>query len=169
MFPIPDVLETNIYSYLDDQDNHKTFQFWQSYFQQYVLINIDIKFYFSKYVLSEIDKGFRLVAIDDNICIYCRKFGINLNCNNCNLNPPCLHCYYYHLSTSPCWCRDNNIWVSWKDINNYSEFKYPRYYDFIKSKEFKNLIHNDYILLNNHDSLYDYGWFIPAYNPYSNL
>lgn len=159
-FILPDVVETNIYSYLDDQYNHKTLQFWQAYFQQYILIKIDIKLYFSKFVLSEIDQGLRLVGISDDICYNCRNFGFNFNCHNCNLNPPCVHCYYYYLLDSPCWCFNSNIWVSWKDIKNYSKFKYLRFYDFIKSKEFKNLIQSDYILLNEYDSLYEYGWYI---------
>jgi hypothetical protein len=145
MFAIANELNTQILNFLAKEDNAQTQEFWKEYFTKNILIQIDTKMYFSKYVLSFIDKGFRLSSKTTMPCKMCYLAGHNeknLNCMNCNLDSPCLNCYWYNNSTTPCFCTSDLIHVGWNEVKPFirNVKKYDRYCDFVRGTEWKDFL-----------------------------
>jgi hypothetical protein len=148
MFAIANELNTQILDFLAKEDNAQMPEFWNEYFTKNVLIQINTKMYFSKYVLSYIDKGFRLSSKTTMPCETCYLSGHeekNADCMNCNLDSPCLNCYWYNDTISPCYCSRELIHVSWDEVKPFirNGQKYNRYYDFVRGSEWKDLLEQE--------------------------
>ena len=106
--------------------------YWKELFGHTIISQIDPREYFSKKVLSEIDKGWRLVGFNTQI-------GDQYSSED--VIDPCLNCYWYnsdpHALGDICNCSEHTKLVSWNHIiDAYPSLKrYPRYYDFLRSKE----------------------------------
>lgn len=128
---LPTELNTNIFGLLQDIDNYNTTDFW--------------KFRYSKFVLSYIDKGYRLISETNMPCEMCYNNGFikkNDICTNCRLDTPCVNCYWYNGFDNYCYCNGTYIHVSWNQIKPFIKngYKYARYYDFINGKEWQNML-----------------------------
>jgi hypothetical protein len=137
---IPNDIEILICSFIDKTiDNNYWTNVYKNYFSINVLSKINIKFYYNKYVLSKINKEYKIVGIGlyclCDICYIIRESEINLeiysdiNCYNCNMLMPCLNCYYYGYDICSN-CSNTYEIISWKNISGFFE-------DGIKYKSFK--------------------------------
>lgn len=143
-----------IFSFIGNEDSY-----WKDIFNKHILIHFNYKNYFSKYVLSHIDLGFREVSMYTGPCQDCYYDGYaipNPECNSCFFYEPCLNCYWYNsdpynLNTG-CYCSANTQLISFKEVSKYSIKlqKFSNYFEFLRSKEWQNYLNqqaNDALIL----------------------
>lgn len=137
---LPLELKCEIFTYIEDE----LIEFWKKYFSQKVLFQLNPKDYFNKYILSKIDKGFKLVTSYKNIpCVYCKNIGYtnpNYSCELCIKQSGCYNCYWNNGNLClNCIHLDNleYIYLSWDDIKYTIRVEkiYDTYYDLIHSTE----------------------------------
>lgn len=146
MFHLPTEIQNTILDFLSEIDDYRYQEFWKKYFNISILSKLNLKDYYKKYILSEIDQGYRLVAKRIDPCYDCFENGHlepRINCQNCQKLYPCLNCYWYNpIELYSCYCQNDLYHISWKDIKPFIKNgnKYERYIDFIRSKEWKDLL-----------------------------
>ncbi len=150
---LPLDIRIEIFRYLNDE----LIKYWKTYYSEKVLFELNPKDYFKKYILSKINKGYKLLPNTKKIpcatCFYSEGYNtINPQCDLCNLDTYCCNCYWYDSPCLNCILIINEInenenindieyvYVSWDDIKNYIyiENKYNTYYDLINSSEWLN-------------------------------
>lgn len=138
---LPQELKIKIFSNLGGED-----QYWRDLFQRTVVPQLDLKDYFSRHVLSEIDEGWRIVGLYSSPCMECYNEGFripNPDCNECFRLEPCINCYWFNPDpydlNDTCDCSENLELISWKHISagTNDSVKYPRYYDFIRGEDWQ--------------------------------
>ena len=157
---IPYEIQENILEFIIETNEDS---YWQSIYKNKfsleILSKIDIKMYFKKYVLSNINQGWRLTSILKNCpCLFCYDIGYlepNPECCNCFLTQPCGNCYWYnidYLETGVgCFCSTELIPICWKQIHAFlrNGYKYNTYYDFINGSDWKKSLQEQEQLLNS--------------------
>ncbi len=126
----------NIFSKLSDDiiiylvkflSNESEEKYWQDLYKKK----------FSKYVLPKINKGWKLVGINNYvICDNCIKSEfIDANCCNCNTSLPCANCYYYGTCIDY-YCSTEFQLISWENIKGllFDNIEYKNYEDFCLKK-----------------------------------
>lgn len=165
MFGLPQELNDNIFNFLAPQDNYNTLEFWTEFFNNKVLSILDPKGYFSKYVLADIDLGYRLCSkaiIPCATCYYSDEIDEltgkgNINCTNCSLVEPCINCYWYNNTPTPCFCQNELIHISWKQVRPFLKLSseknnsYDKYRNFLKSVEWKEQLKINNFYMNELD------------------
>ena len=156
MDSLPLVIRVHIFNYIEDELS----TFWKSYISNNIIIKLNPKYYFSKKVIPEIEKGWKYITLYSGPCIDCHNNGYrsyNTSCNLCLNLVPCINCYWYNSdpfnNNSGCHCNGIQKWVSWEEIGNHYDTykkKYPRYYDLINSQEWLTYLENEYYMANNH-------------------
>lgn len=134
----------------DKQDELYWRDLYRERFSTNVLSKINPKDYFTKYILREIDQGWRLVNIGNfRYCCYCfdnNDYDEDDICMNCSMQEPCANCYIYNNSNIDfryeCNCSLNPMHVSWKQIRYFDDnwLKYEKYRDFLRSDEWKETL-----------------------------
>lgn len=137
---LPEELILNIFTFVTKKSIDK---YWNSLykkkFTKLVLSKIDPKSYFTNFILPEINKGWKIVGINNYIfCNYCLPSReVNEGCCNCNLQIPCSNCYYYGFCLSEFGCSDEYQLVSWKHMRGFMSNigEYKNYEDFNKKNK----------------------------------
>jgi hypothetical protein len=146
---VPYEIQENILEFIIETNEESYWQLvYKNKFSKEILSKIDIKMYFKKYILSNINQGWRLTGIvNDCPCIFCYELGHlepNPVCCNCFLRQPCGNCYWYNIdifnSGNGCDCSKELVYINWKQIKPFlrNGYKYNTYYDFIHGKDWKD-------------------------------
>ena len=135
---------------------------YRSFFQKKVMVSINPKEYFTKFVLPDIDEGWKNV---NTIIVSPSSSTMELTQQEIEYQlqtqfpfditkpTPCPNCYYHcdplNIGSGPCGVcdSDHQIWVSWKQIQlislNPVWKKYKRYRDFVRGVEWKEYLQEE--------------------------
>lgn len=151
MNTLPLDIRINIFQFIEDELQ----SYWKNYFTNNIIIVLNPKIYFTKYVLPLLDKGWKNITIYSGPCTNCSLNGYriyNQSCEYCYNSKPCLNYYWYNSDPynthGGCFCDGIQEWISWDQIKEHYPFykqKYLNYYDFIKSKEWLNYLDQEYM------------------------
>lgn len=138
---LPKELVLNIFTFVTKKPIEKYWKFlYKKKFTRLVLSKINLKFYYTKFILPEINKGWKLVGINTYIfCNYCLPSReVSEGCCNCNIQIPCSNCYYYDPCSFEVYCSDEFQLVSWKQMKGFlSDIgEYKNYEDFKQKNKF---------------------------------